>query len=147
MSPPAYTGDIALINGAVMVERNDLALDDTLETAIQISLFCDARAGAGDVLPSSDTYRRGWWADQFEAGQVSVGSRLWLLERSKRTPEVLAAAQAYASEALQWLVSDGVASSVTVDVEWYEDDGFALAIVIFKPGDIAGSRFGYVWQR
>lgn len=140
-------GDIALIAGAPTITQNDLTLDPTLETAIQISLFCDARAAAGDVLPTSDTYRRGWWADQFEAGEVSVGSRLWLLERSKRTADVLAAARAYVLEALQWLLTDGVASSLAVGAEWYQDNGIAFDITITKPGDAADSRFGYVWKR
>lgn len=150
--PPRYArpGDIALIPtgfaGEPAVIANDLAQDDGLETAVQLSLFLDARAGAGDVLPSPDPYRRGWWADQFEVDRVSIGSRLWLLERSKRTPAVLAAAREYALEALRWLIEDGVASAVEVATSWFQDNGLAFEITISRPGDTAASRFGYVWQ-
>ena len=39
---------------------------------------------------------------------------LWLLAREKRTPAVLARAELYVREALQWLVDDGVASAIAV---------------------------------
>lgn len=158
---PAYAGrvplagDIALVDGQPVVVGNDLLLDDGLKTAVQLSLFCDARAGEGDVLPSADPYRRGWWADQFEPDRVSFGSRLWLLERAKLTRAVLDAARSYALEALQWLLDDAVAESVDVVTEWYSgvsdagqhtDNGIAFSITITRPGDVAASRFGYVWQ-
>ena len=72
------------------IEANDLATDDGLETAVSLSLFTDRRAEDGDALPSGDADRRGWWGDDFPAVDGDrMGSRLWLLARSKQTPDVL----------------------------------------------------------
>jgi len=140
--------DIALLPGAEgrgepSIARNDIVTDESLQTAVRLSLFCDARAAPGDVLPSLEADRRGWWAAQFG---TAPGSRLWLLARAKRTPETLEAARAYALEALQWLTKDGVAQSVEVQTDWREDDGMAITVTIAKPKDAVSARFGYVWK-
>lgn len=89
----------------------DLATEDGLRTAVIISLFTDRRAEADDEIPDGGDDRRGWWAD-------SLGSRLWLLARSKETPDTLARARTYAAESMQWLIDDGVATAVEVTAEW-----------------------------
>jgi phage gp46-like protein len=50
-----------------------------------------------------------WWADP------SLGSRLYELEREKDTPRVRGLAIQYAEQALQPLIDDGRATSVTVN--------------------------------
>lgn len=115
------TGDIALVwsNAAGAADAgivaNDLARDDGLQTAVLLSLFTDRAAEEGDVLPDEETDRRGWWGDEFadDAGD-RIGSRLWLLARSKRTDDVLARAEEYARESLQWLIDDKVAERIEV---------------------------------
>lgn len=105
----------------------DLAAESGLETAVILSLFCDARAREDDVIPDGTGYRRGWWADSVTplasggltvredaAAHDRIGSRLWLLSREKQLPEVLRRAKDYAEEALAWLIDDGVARRVSV---------------------------------
>lgn len=106
----------------------DLAAESGLETAVILSLCCDARAREDDVIPDGTGYRRGWWADSvapLASGGLTVredaatahdriGSRLWLLSREKQLPEVLRRAKDYAEEALAWLIDDGVARRVSV---------------------------------
>lgn len=89
--------------------------DEGLETAVIISLFTDARADEGEELPDGGDDRRGWFGDAVPVKDGDkIGSKLWLLSRSKLTPDVLARAQQYAQEALDWLVEDQVAESVAV---------------------------------
>ena len=106
----------------------DLAGESGLETAVILSLFCDARAREDDVIPDGTGYRLGWWADSVAslasggltvredaaAAHDRIGSRLWLLSREKQLPEVLRRAKDYAEEALHWLIDDGVARKVQV---------------------------------
>lgn len=111
-----------------VIKDHDLAPDDTLETAIILSLFTDRRARADDPLPDGGDDRRGWWADAWpqapaRAGQDLIGSRLWLLEREKDTREVVNRARDYAEEALQWLVEDGIAERIEVMAGWVEQNG------------------------
>ncbi|TEW31384.1 hypothetical protein E2R48_00550 [Histophilus somni] len=82
-------GDLVIIN-------DELMLDDSLTTAIVISLFTDLRVND----------ERGWWGDDFNADNHRTGSKLWTLSREKQLAAVLDDAQAYATQALAWLITD-----------------------------------------
>lgn len=130
------------------LEAGQLATDDGLRTAIQISLFSDARARDDDVLPDGTGDRRGWWGDAFAADEGDrIGSRLWLLSREKVLARVLVRARDYAREALAWLIADGVVSKIEVDVELRGRDQLAIGVAITRPDGPARQRFDYVWER
>jgi phage gp46-like protein len=108
----------------------DLSLDNSLQTAVMISLFTDARAPAGFIPPDGTTDLRGCWIDTYE-GQF--GSLLWTLYRAKKSDsfKVLSQAKSYAEQALQWLIDTGVAASVIATATWETAaDRMALQIVI-----------------
>lgn len=115
--------DILLAFGALGMDLQlaggDLMRDDSLLTAIIISLFTDRQAEPGDELPAGGNDRKGWWADatlpaSLAGGKDKIGSRLWLLKREKQLPIVLTRIKEYAEEALAWLVTDGHALAVAV---------------------------------
>ena len=132
-----FSGDLGVAGG-------DLIREDTLRTAVVLSLFLDARAKDDDEIPDGSSNRRGWWADAY-AGQVpdSFGSRLWLLHREKQLTSVLARAKEYAEEALAWFVKDGVAKSVQVTAEIPRQGALGLQVVIERPD---GSRIEYLFN-
>lgn len=135
-APDLFAADL-LLDGPV------LATESGLRTAVIISLFTDRRARPDDVLPAGDD-RRGWWGDRHPAVDGDqIGSRLWLLNREKRTPAVLARAREYAAEALAWLVTDGVAAAVRVEAE-AQGDRLAISAVIDRGGQ--SLRFDFVWS-
>ena len=130
----------------------DLTSDEGLETAVIISLFSDRRAKPDDPLPDpNNPDRRGWWGDlaspDVEGDQI--GSRLWLLERSKTLDSVLVQAKEYAQEALQWLIEDKVAARVVAETERQNDPGedrLALKVEIHKPdGSVIPFNFEAQW--
>ena len=116
--------DILLAFGALgtdlQLAGGDLMSDDSLLTAVVISLFTNRLAEPGDELPAGETDRQGWWADstlpalKTGGGKDRIGSRLWLLKREKQLPSVLARAREYAEEALAWLVTEGHVLAVKV---------------------------------
>ena len=126
-----------------------LGLDSTepLVRAVIISLFTWRRANADDELPSAE--RMGWWGDNFATvANDRIGSRLWLLSRAKLIPETLRRAKSYAEEALRWLIDDGIAAHVEVEVERRGLSTLALGCRIYKsdgstPLDI---RFTDAWS-
>ena len=124
--------DSASGEGDLCIAGADLAADDGLRTAVLVSLFTDRRAAA-DELPAGDTDRRGWWGDGLGQDQDEIGSKLWLLEREKQTPDVLVRAEAYAREALQWMLDDEVAVAVTVHAEWTRRGELGLRVAIQLP--------------
>lgn len=120
-----------------------LELEDTLQTAVVLSLFTDRRAGRDDVLPWNQTDRRGWVGDEFvgtgfDAGSDEWGSALWLLYIGKASGDVLPRAQLAATEALAWMVRDGIASRVDVTALWTGARGDRLAVrpTIYKPDQV-----------
>ena len=135
-------GDWALAAGDVQTGQD-------LETACLVSLFTDKLA-TPDFVPTDGTSdRRGWWADPYN--DQPLGSNLWQLERAKKTRDTLALARRYASDALQWLVDDGVAKSVTVDTQWLGrapgSTTLGIRVVILKPdGSATRFTFGWAWD-
>ncbi len=126
----------------------DLASDRGLETAVILSLFTDRRAESDDVPPSGDDRdRRGWWADEFaEVAGDRIGSRLWLLDRSKRTNDVKLRATESIREALAWMLEDRVVSGIDVEVETV-DNALVFAVGLQRPGrDPVSFRFAHTWQ-
>lgn len=128
------------------VANGDLSGDEGLETAVLISLFTDKRI-SDDELPTGETSKRGWWGDVFpNVDQDQIGSRLWLLERVKRTAETLRKSEDYIKEALNWLIEDGVAASIEVTSSYDENNQLIAALLIFRPGG-RQSRFQMLWDK
>ena len=91
----------------------DLVSGRDLETAVAISLGTDARAGADDVIPDGSDDRRGWVGDA--DGDRPIGSKLWLRRRSDITPQLLLTIADDMRAALQWMLDDGVVSTIVVE--------------------------------
>lgn len=116
-----------------LLQPPSLAGDDSLETAVMLSLFTDAHARAGDATPAPDDLR-GWWGDSYSSADADrMGSRLWLLGRRKQLPSVLAEAEGYAEEALAWLIADGIASRVEIEAFIPRNEVLGLTVAITRP--------------
>ena len=126
------TGEFA--QAAELLASYSCQLEDTLQTAIIISLFTDRRADADDALPLNETARRGWLGDEymaagFEVGEVDAwGSKLWLLYYGKVQQDKLPRARFAAQEALAWMIRNGLASRIEVQALWVGQRADRLAI-------------------
>lgn len=131
------------INGKP-AEISDYA-DDELVRAVVISLFSCSRARDDDEVEGNR--RNGFWGDDYDESGTETGSRLWLLSRQKIVPETVERCRAYANEALQWLVSDRVAESVTVSAERSGIDRIDLLVQVVRGKDVRQLRFANVWSK
>jgi phage gp46-like protein len=138
--PSTATADFNIVD-------HSLELGHDLETAILISLFTDATASPDDVIPpdiSKDP--RGWWANIYET--QPIGSKLWQAFWRVRNDDTLNWARNTAQIALQWMIDDGVAQSVTVQPQFYGSGGLALTIYIVEPsGDNSVYRYAWAQER
>jgi len=126
------------------MEGYQLQTGDDLFTAVLISLFTDRTANPDDVIPDGSGDPRGWWGDD---PQYPIGSRLWLLSRSKETQQVPALAQDYVAEALQWLIDDGVVASFDILCEWTRPSMLGIQVVANKmDGTTASMNFNWAWR-
>lgn len=129
--------------GTEVLATYALELEDTLSTAVIISLFTDRRAGVDDPLRLHESDRRGWVGDEFMSADFDSrvdawGSLLWLDYTGKAQADVLEHARFAAREALAWLVRDEIASRVDVAALWVGERQERLAVrpTIYKPGQV-----------
>lgn len=119
----------------------DLARESGLRSAVVLSLFLDRRADNDDLPEGDSNDLRGWWADALT--DKPVGSKLWLLRRSKQTDNVAQRAREYAEEALAWLIDDRMVTRVTVQADWVRQGVLGLHVSITLPD---GSPFDDVFD-
>lgn len=141
-----------LAEGDFEASDGDLLNEDGLETAAIISLFTDRRANDDDILPFEADSKRGWWGDlaapEIEGDQI--GSKLWLLMREKTTERTLERARQYIQNALAWMIEDGIAASIGIDVQRVKNNGsdrLEFLIEIKRAyGTEKSSRYSFQWD-
>ncbi|UEP42765.1 phage GP46 family protein [Burkholderia sp. B21-005] len=146
--PPAVAAALTWTGSYVSdtVSGGDLATGLDLETAVLVSLFTDRMANRDDPIPDGTDDPRGWWGDIGE--DKPIGSRLWLLDRSKQTQEVLNNARDYIFEALQWLVDDGVVASIDVQTQWVRDTFLGAQVTLYQPtGQNVSMAYAWAWNQ
>lgn len=143
-----YSGDIRFNlsdgEGGLALVQNDLDRDAGLETAVLVSMFSDRRADLEDALPDNTKDLRGWWGDATQSDKI--GSRLWLLSRSKIENATNTDAEIYAKECLQWMLEDGVAESVEVTVTRTGTYELSIAVIIERPKGAKDITFKYFFN-
>jgi len=127
-----------------VIEGNEFASAGGFETAIPVSLFTDARAPA--ALVSEPQYRRGWIGNLLTAATMrQLGSILWVLDQSRITQERLNIARLAAQDAFQWMVDDGVALGVKIDVRRNSVTGIIVFIEITDTSNVV-SPYQTLWR-
>ena len=121
-------------------ENGEFVLDYGFETTIGLSIFEERRATAAEV-PTPEN-RRGWIGNILsDIPGFEAGSKLWLLKQARLTPATVTAAKNYIQEALQWMIDDGFAKTITVAAEQQGTSKIVATI------DIDGEAFYYdVWN-
>jgi phage gp46-like protein len=143
--------------------RADIALDPVsgdliagpdLATAAIISLFSDRRAETSDQLVPGEDDPRGWYGDTFLQSLTPgdrLGSRLWLLRRVKSNDRLPLVAKQYIQQALQWMLDDGLVSTIQVTTFFLKpfDQTQLGAIVVFTRLGQAPAKltFNWAWQQ
>ena len=142
--PITFRGSAAIQFVSSAASSTGVISGEDLETAVLISLFTDRLAETSDLIPDGTTDRRGWWGD---AGQdYPIGSRLWLLTRAKQIPQTLLDAQGYCSEALQWMIDDGVAASITVACSFPSTGTLGVVINLFENSGNQIAKYQWAWK-
>jgi phage gp46-like protein len=104
-----------------------LVSDQDLQTAV-------------DVIPDGSGDPRGWWAGP-------IGSKLWLRERSKATPDLPELIRNDIGQALQWLIDDGVVASIAVTAEYQDAKTIAAQVVLRRQDSTQmAMQFARVWE-
>ncbi len=140
-----FAQDLSIVVDGILAPAG-VAAADPLVRAVVISLFTWRRADPDDALPDGAS-RMGWWGDNHAsvAGD-KIGSKLWLLVREPLTDATIARAKAYAAQALDWMIADGVASRVDIAAERMGLSGLALGATIWRhDGSVRNLSFSDAW--
>ncbi len=140
--------DDAFLSGDVSQIGAVLETDNSIRTGVYVSLFTDGRAGSRDELPADQTDPRGWWGDVLSSEDGDrIGTRRWLYIREKQTLETAEKVRSADRAALQWLIEDGIAADVSVEVEWIRRGVLGERIIVTKPsGDNIDFSFNHLWE-
>ena len=120
---------------------NQLSYGNDLATAVIISLFTDAQAGPDDVIPDGSTDPRGWWGGP-------IGSKIWIFtDRGKATDDLPGQVTAAASDALQWMIDDGVATSIDTAAAYTAPGQMMLTVTVHRGNGAAlALQFANFWD-
>jgi len=122
---------------------DDIDTVDGLETCIIVSLFTDARAGSGNV--PNVLRRRGWCGNILTISEnYELGSLLWLLEQARLNQLTLNMAEDKSRKALEHLITDGIADTITTSAEKVDEKSAKLTIILFKQSNEI-ARFATLW--
>jgi phage gp46-like protein len=134
-------------------------LDDTqaLATAVIVALGTNALAGVNDELPDPDSVdRMGWWGDldaQLIWGGWSIGSKLWLLTRTKILPasarqgSTMVLVENYIRNAIQPFVDNKICSGFNVWTTRVDPQRIDALIRIYRgPLPDIELRYAVLWD-
>lgn len=125
-----------------LIESDDT--DRAWRRATEISLFTWRRASTDD--PLDDAQRFGWWGDSFPTqANDRIGSRLWLLRRRTLTADTERDAQAFAREALAWMLEDGRVTAVGVTTTRGVDRLAMRVVLTLRDGRTIDVPFENLW--
>ncbi len=132
-------GDWSIVNGDVVNTTGNSEGD--IPNAIGLSLFTDCRATPGFV-PWDGLYR-GYWGDSYT--DTPLGSNLWQLDRAKKigTTQLLLQVRDNTTTALQWLIDDGIVSTLTVYTSWIDKTAIGISIQVLQPTQSATQAYNY----
>ena len=144
----------ALTSGDFVADpRFGLASDNPIRSAVILLLFTNCACERAQLRFEHGGDRRGWAGDSFgvdpRRGEQALGSTLWLLRRSKLDAKIAAKAEIEAQRALQPLIAQKVAASITaVAAIAGRGDQLQLAITLnARDGrPVYSDRFDVLWK-
>ena len=96
--------------GDIEFDGSDFVMDGGFETSELITTFTDIRVLEEEALDSNDL--GGWFGTELLG--YEIGSKIWLLRRSKINDETLTLLEQYFVDGRQWKIDEGIIDSVTV---------------------------------
>jgi phage gp46-like protein len=137
----------------------DGRLDDrqALATAVIVALGTNKLASPTDILPDPDsTDRMGWWGDM-DAEEIwggwPIGTRLWLLRRSKivgpeaREGATVTRVEQYIREAIQPFITIKAASRMEVKASRVDRERIDAVVRLYRGPELAVDlRYQILWD-
>lgn len=122
----------------------DFAIDDSMNTAIEMTVRCQRRADASQV--ATPEYRRGWIGNELsDVPEFQQGSLLWLLYQAKLTDVNADLAADFLNDAFAWMVEDGLLAEAQVAGQRLLE-GVRLSVKLKRTDGRTESRLFDLWE-
>lgn len=122
--------------------KGDLLTSDSLENAVVISIGTYARERNLGKVANLKPNVGGWWGDALDE-KGNLGGYLYEAFPGKLTEVTARSVENLISEALSWMVEDGVAKSVGCKAEIADEETMNVTITIQRPD---GSDDAYAYE-
>jgi phage gp46-like protein len=143
--PPTLPGEWGYFD-LVLDASGQLAMDDGLESAIILALYTNARNPDDRTRDRMGAMAQGYWGNALSPEVPEMGSLFYSFAREPRTEATRERYRREAEQRLSVLVDDGVAQSITVEAEFWQEEGIALKIRTVGPtGD--ARQYDFIWRR
>ncbi len=123
-------------------DTGQILVEDFWDTAILYSIFGEKRAD-GSEMPVPER-QRGWIGN--ENTGFENGSKIWLYYQARVNSTTLNGLQNEASNALQWLVDDGIAESIDAPIVTATGTSVVLDITIRRSNSSVINRSFILWN-
>jgi phage gp46-like protein len=117
------------------VSNSALDSDESLKTAITVSLLSWARAQPGDVVPDAEDLKGVWFDTYASVPGDRFGSRLWTLIGQPINSRLLAQFDELVREALQWMIDDGIIQDLQIVIEVVGPEMVGAKVGVRRPRD------------
>lgn len=122
----------------------DIKTDSGLYETVACALFTNRIAEDTEVIWSQNRY--GWWGSVMSPVGHLIGSKLYQFQRIKIVPETVEGLRRAFVDSLQFLVDDGIAEDVTVDLERVDITRMEVKVNIYKPQSVEVFDFDFLWS-
>lgn len=120
-------GDISIVNGLVVGDR-------AFATASYLSLFGGCQEDDGKVDDPKT-----WWGNRFRGtpeDEKLVSRVQAFFKRKPVTTKNIQIAEELAKQDLEWLITDGVADDVSVEIHSVDKNRIQLTVIVKKSGEL-----------
>ena len=127
-------------------DKGDLLTSDSLENAVVISIGTYARERKLGKTANLKPVVGGWWGDALDE-KGTLGGYLYEAFPGKLTDSTARSIENLVTEALTWMIEDGVAKSVNCNAEIADKDMINVAVTVERPdGESEGFAYEIKWM-
>lgn len=124
-------------------DQGDFSTEQTLDTAILMSIFEEFRATPSE-MPYS--YKRRGWLGNESTPEFQQGSKTWLFEQERITGTVLSELGVIVKNSLQWMITEKIAVSIEVEQPFFKNGKVSVFINFGRDGSKVDRRFYELWD-
>lgn len=122
----------------------DFTLENGLNTAIQMSIFCEQRLEDSEVTP---LLRGGWVGNVLQPIEgYQQGSLIWTKYQSNMNPELKSVIEGYLNDCFLWMLEDAIVKNIEAEVNLLANYKIQAKITLTQNDDTQTATYYDLWR-